>query len=115
MKNGDKVYCTADIDEIKKGDKGIIEDISTLTVHWTDQKLSKMMQVSEFKKIPFEESYTLGDRVVRTKAMRNLSLVRPGEIGIIKETTRARYHMVSWTKLQTSNVMHIDQIQRIEE
>ncbi len=93
MKNGDKVFRTENDPDrnLKKGDKGIIRDIDSLLVYWPEQDLNDEMQPDEFKKIPFEENYTLGDRVVRTKAMQSSSLVRPGEKGIIKETTRARY------------------------
>ncbi len=57
-----------------------------------------------------EKRFIQDQEVRRTSAMRELSVIRPGARGIVKETGIARYHMVYWLDAKTTMLMHIDQI-----
>lgn len=57
-----------------------------------------------------EQTYKQDAEVIRTKSLTELSIIKPGSKGLVKENSTARYHMVYWIKERMTMVMHIDQI-----
>jgi hypothetical protein len=57
-----------------------------------------------------EKRYAQDQEVRRTNRMCDLSIIKPGARGIVKESSIARYHMVYWVSERATMVMHIDQI-----